>query len=155
MEQIKIIKVSENNKDFQKLCSDLEKFQYQLISVLSETDYSLTNDLKDVKAFVMYYGKIAIGSIGLRHINNESCEIVRVYVADKYRGKGYAMLLFSKIEEYACEIGYKRAEMVTWSVSTSALTLYKKLGYKRSEEKISDWFKGLKYVELHKNLIIK
>ncbi len=153
MEQLKIKKVSGKNKDFQILCLDLEKFQHQLLPVLSETGYSLTDDLQDIKvAFVMYDGEIAIGSIGIKHIDNESCEIVRVFVADKYRGKGYGKLLFSKIEKYARKLGYKFAEMVAWSASTSALSLYKKIGYTSSEEKTSEWFKGLKYVELHKNL---
>src|SRR5574344_1646245 len=124
MEQLKIIKVSGNNKDFKKLCLDLENFQHQLLPVLSETGYSLTDDLKDIKAFVLYDKTIAIGSIGLKHIDSESCEIVRVFINEQYRGKGYARLLFSKIEDYARELGYKRAEMVAWSVSTSALFLY-------------------------------
>lgn len=149
---MQIVHVEENNKDFYDLCLSLQEFQHQMLPALAEGGYSLIDKLDDIKALVLYDGKIAIGSIGLKYINDETCEIVRVFVKNEYRGKGLAKLLFDKIENYARELGYKQAEMVTWAESTSALALYKKLGYVRSEEKISEWFKGLRYIELHKDL---
>ena len=46
----------------------------------------------------------------------------------------------------------ENAEMVAWTKAKSALRLYEKLGYSRSEEKVSEWFGGFGYVELIKNL---
>lgn len=152
MEQIKIVQVNGNNEDFRELCLMLEKFQHQLLPALGMKGYTLTDDLQDIKGFLLYHNGVAIGSIGIKRVDTETCEIVRVYVCDEYRGKGYAKMLFAKIEEYAKKLGYKRAEMVTWAASTAALSLYRKLGYTCSEEKLSEWFKGLKYIELHKNL---
>ncbi len=148
---MKIIKVEENNKDLGKLCLLLEKFQHQILPELAEKGYTLA-DTSGIDAFLLYDGKDAIGSIGLKHIDNNTCEIVRVFMKDEYRGNGFAQLLFNHIEEYARNFGYRRAELITWANSISALALYKKLGYIRSEEKKSEMFNGLKYVELHKEL---
>ena len=148
---MKIIQVDKNNKDFVELCLLLENFQHQMLPTLKEKGYTLT-DVEGITAFLLYDGEIAIGSIGIKQVDDKTCEIVRVYVRDECRGKGYAKLLFDHVEEYAREHGYVRAEMVTWAESTSALALYKKLGYTLSDVKISEWFKGLEYVELHKDL---
>lgn len=119
---------------------------------LAEKGYTLTENLEEVKGFLLYFNNKAIGSIGLKHINAETCEIERVFVCEEFRGKGYSRLLFDKIEEYARKLGYKSAEMITWTTSTAALGLYKKLGYSCSEEKQSEWLKGSSYVELYKAL---
>ena len=69
---MEIIKVDSSNKDFYDLCLKLEKFQHNLIPALDKGGYTLTDGLEDIKAFVMYDGKIAMGSIGLKHINDEA-----------------------------------------------------------------------------------
>lgn len=149
---MEIVKVSGTNKDFVKMCECLEEFQFNMIPILKEKDYSLTDDLEEIVGFVLYNGKMPLASIGLKKIDDESCEIVRVFVSENYRGKGFAGMLFEKVEGLAKEFGYRRAEMVAWCDAKSALRLYEKLGYKKSEEKISEWFGGSKYVELYKDL---
>lgn len=149
---MEIIKVNGKHQDFKNLCEELENFQFDMIPVLKEKEYSLTDDLNDITGYVLYDGEKPIGSIGLKNVNQDICEIVRVFVLEEYRGNGYARILFEKIENLAREIGYKKAEMVAWCDAGSALRLYEKLGYKKSEEKSSEWFGGSKYVELHKNL---
>ncbi len=149
---MEIVKVDGNNKDFKLMCENLENFQFNMIPVLKEKDYCLTDDLGDVVGFVLYDKNKPAGSIGLKKISDESCEIVRVYILDDYRGNGYAGMLFEKVENLAKEMGFKKAEMVAWVLAKSALKLYEKLGYIKSEEKISEWFGGFKYVELYKNL---
>ncbi len=149
---MEIIKVDGGDKDFELMCKELENFQYNMIPVLKEKDYSLTDDLGDITGFVLYDNEKPIGSIGLKKITDDSCEIVRVFVLESCRGNGYAGMLFEKIENLAKELGFKNAEMVAWVSAKSALRLYEKLGYKKSEEKISEWFGGSKYVELYKKL---
>lgn len=148
---MKILQVSGENKDFLHLCKSLEDFQYKMIPVLKEKGYSLTNDLKDVTGLILYVNNKPVGSIGLKKISDETCEIVRVFVCAEHRGKGYSKLLFEKIENLAKALGYKRAEIVAWCKAKVAVNLYEKQGYTKSEEKISEWFGGDKYVEFFKN----
>lgn len=149
---MRCLKVKGSNKDFVYLSERLQDFQYQLLPVLKEKGYTLTKGLQDVVGYVLYIDNQPIGSIGLKSVSNEVCEIVRVFVSEKFRGNGYATLLFDKIESLARELGFKKAEMVAWCEAEQALGLYKKLGYTCSEEKLSEWYAGLKYVELYKNL---
>lgn len=149
---MKILRVNGSNKDFVYLCEELENFQFNLMPVLREKGYCLTDDLHEIEGFILYDNEKPIGSIGLKRINEDTCEIVRVFISDNYRGNGYAGLLFEKIEDLAKNMGFIKAEMVAWSLSVSALALYKKLGYKFSEEKKSEWFEGFYYIELTKDL---
>ena len=149
---MKIVRVSGDNKDFVFLCKKLEEFQFGLMPILRNKGYELTSDLNLVEGFILYIDDVAVGSIGLKKITDDVCEIVRVFVSEKYRGKGYAVRLFEKIEALAKEKGYKRVEMVAWTKAKSALRLYEKLGFEKSEEKISERFGGFGYVELFKNL---
>lgn len=147
-----IKQVNGTDKDLFLLSKRLEDFQFALMPMLKEKGYSLTDDLSDILGFILYDGNKPIASIGLRKADNSRCEIVRVFVEEDYRGKGFAKQLFENIENFAVASGYKVAEMVAWSKSESAIALYKKLGYKSSEEKNSEWFSGLKYIEFEKEL---
>lgn len=149
---MEILKVNGTNPDFVYLSGELEKFQFSMLPVLKEKDYSLTEDLEYVIGYVLYIDGKPIGSIGLKPISNNACEIVRVFISENYRGNNYAKLLFEKIENLAKEMGFEKAEMVAWAKATSALRLYEKLNYNKGEEKISEWYGGNGYVELYKEL---
>lgn len=149
---MKIVKVEGSNEDFKKMCECLENFQFNMIPILKEKEYSLMDDLNEITGFVLYDNEKPIGSIGLKKITDRSCEIVRVFVLEEYRGNGYAGMLFKKIEDLAREFGFERVEMVAWVLAKSALRLYEKLGYVKTEERVSEWFGGEKYVEFYKNL---
>ena len=149
---MQIEKVNGEHKDFAYLCKQLEDFQYNLIPVLKEKNYTLTDDLKEITGFVLYVENNPVGSIGLKKVTNETCQIVRVFVDEKYRGKGYATILLEKVENFAKQMKYKKAEIIAWCESTAAVNLYKKFNYSFSEEKSSEWYGGHKYVELFKVL---
>lgn len=147
-----ILKVAGRNPDFVFLCEELEKFQYNMLPVLKEKDYSLTNDLDDVEGFILYVDNKPIGSIGLKRISKDVCEIVRVFVHEDYRGRGYAKTLFKQVEDYARLLGFKKAQIVAWAKATTALKLYQKQNYTMSEEKLSEWYGGHGYYEFFKHL---
>ena len=147
-----IKKVQGTNKDFAYLCGELENYQYCLLPGLNKTNYSLTNDLDDVIGFVLMDEKKPLASIGIKRVSSETCELVRVFVCEEYRKRGYATKLFAKIENLAKTLGYKKIELVVWCDATSAVSLYKKLGFVLKEEKISEYFGGFKYAEYYKNI---
>ena len=148
---MEIKQVNGTHPDFFKLSKALENFQFNLMPVLKEKGYSLTENLEEITGFILYNNDKPVGSIGLKKINENTCEIVRVFIDENFRGNGYSKMLFEKAEKHAKELGFKKAEMVAWCKAESALTLYKKLNYIFSEEKESEWFTGLKYIELFKN----
>jgi len=150
---MKVVKVNGGeSKDFFDLCEKLQNFQYSIKPDLKEKGYILTDSLQDVTGFVLYINNKPVGSIGLRKVKDDTCEIVRVFVDESYRCKGYATMLFDKIETLAKEMGFKNLEITAWCFAESAVRLYKKLNYICSEEKTSEWYGGYKYVELFKTI---
>lgn len=77
-------------------------------------------------------GKIA-GCIALRKLDDEKCEMKRLYVRPEYRGHGIATVLVEKILEDAVEIGYSWIYLDTLPELQSAVELYEKLGFERTE----------------------
>lgn len=144
--------VKGNDEIFATLTNKLQDFQYDLMSELKIQGYNLTDDLAEVDGFVLCENEKPIASIGLKQVSKIRAEIVRVFVDENYRGNGYAKLMFDIIENHARQSGYIEVEMIAWTKSVVALVLYKKLGYEFSHEKTSEWFFGLKYVELYKKL---
>lgn len=151
-DNLTIKQVKGNDKIFVVLTKKLQDFQYDLMPELKNQGYNLTDDLEEIEGFVLCENEKPIASIGIKQISKTRAEIVRVFVDENYRGKGYAKLMFDIIENHARLGGYTEVEMIAWTKSVAALGLYKKLGYEFSEEKKSEWFAGLKYVELYKKL---
>ena len=73
-------------------------------------------------------GEVA-GCIGLRCIDNENCEMKRLYVYPAFRGKHIAEALTRRIIADARAIGYRAMLLDTLPFLRGALQLYKKLGF--------------------------
>ena len=149
---MQIKQVNGTDPIFFEFSKKLENFQFNLMPVLKEKGYSLTENLDEITGFILYINDEPVGSIGLKQIDDDTCEIVRVFVDENHRGNGHARLLFEAVEKHAKALGYKKAEMIAWCKAKSALALYKKLNFISSLPKESEWFTGLEYVELFKEL---
>ena len=69
------------------------------------------------------------GCIGLRKLDNENCEMKRLYVKPEFRGKNIGHILVEKIVEDARNIGYTHILLDTFPFLETAIKLYKKLGF--------------------------
>lgn len=69
------------------------------------------------------------GCIGLRKIDNENCEMKRLYVRPEFRGNKIARNLVTMIIDDAKKIGYKNMLLDTLPFLKEAIHLYKKLGF--------------------------
>lgn len=73
-------------------------------------------------------GELA-GCIGLRKIDEQNCEMKRLYVRSKFRGKQIGHQLIQKIINDAKEIGYSYMLLDTLPFLQSAVHMYKKFGF--------------------------
>ena len=69
------------------------------------------------------------GCIALRKIDDENCEMKRLYVKPDFRGKKIGNILVERIIEDAKSIGYKHILLDTFPFLETAIKLYKKLGF--------------------------
>ncbi|KQY48602.1 GNAT family N-acetyltransferase [Rhizobium sp. Root483D2] len=70
-------------------------------------------------------GCIALHKFGLQG----DAEIKRLFVKAEYRGRGIGMALLNSAIDAAREMGYRRVVLDTLPTMTSAITIYKSLGF--------------------------
>ena len=76
-------------------------------------------------------GEIA-GTISLRKIRENAGEIKRMYVKPKFRGKKLGNLLIEEVIEVSQGNDYSRLYLDTAHFMSSAISLYKKFGFKET-----------------------
>lgn len=95
-------------------------------------------ELKDLKAkygapygrlYLAYASNEVAGCIGLKKIDEENCEMKRLYVRPQFRGKHIGNQLISKIITDAKEIGYSYMLLDTLPFLQSAIHMYQNYGF--------------------------
>jgi GNAT superfamily N-acetyltransferase len=74
-----------------------------------------------------------IGCAALRRIDEQVCELKRMFVLPQFRGKGAGKALARKLIEDARTIGYGCMRLDTGNFLTAAVQLYESLGFQRIE----------------------
>ena len=88
------------------------------------------------------------GSIALRPIDGEYCEMKRLYVRKEFRGLGLGLNLIEKLIDHAKKVGYKYMRLDTLPSMKKAITLYKGLGFYEIDPYIYNPIKGTHFMEL-------
>jgi len=70
------------------------------------------------------------GCTALRKIEENICELKRMYVKPKFRRKGMGKVMAQEIIRRAKKIGYKKMRLDTLKTMKTALNIYKSLGFK-------------------------
>ena len=112
----------ENDSSFQKYL-DIQNYSEEMEHL--ESKYGLPEG----RLYLVYCDEELAGCIGLRKIDNKKCEMKRVYVRPKFRGRKIGNLLVEKIIDDAKKIGYSHMLLDTLPFLKSAIHMYKKYGF--------------------------
>ena len=89
------------------------------------------------------------GCVALHKLDDEFCEMKRLYVRPQYRGKGLGKALAERIIVEAREIGYKKLRLDTVEpVMRTAVAMYRQLGFREIAPYRSNPIEGALYMEL-------
>lgn len=140
------------SKDLQ---SDLINF-YRIVLPESGRELDLNGRHKVFNNIDLYYDKFwclcddnkLIGTVGLKSIDKEKCELKALYLYKSYHGQGLGYMLLSKAIECAKQEGYSEIYLDTLSTSERAIRLYKSVGFEETnrynDNQVADVFMVLK-----------
>jgi GNAT superfamily N-acetyltransferase len=78
---------------------------------------------------VGWSGGVAICCGGVKRLDDQTCEIKKMYVVPERRGTGVARILLHELEARARELGYATARLDTGPKQANARGLYEDEGY--------------------------
>ncbi len=81
----------------------------------------------------LFDGKDLIGTVALKKLNDEHCELKSLYLLEQYHKKGLGYQLLKTAILKAQQDGYKEMYLDTLSSSHKAISLYEKMGFIRIE----------------------
>lgn len=90
----------------------------------------------------------AIGCVALRRINDAICEMKRLYVKPEFRGQKIGQLLADQIIQDAVKLKYDYMVLDTFTSLSSAVNLYKKLGFYEIEPYYQNPLENVIYMQL-------
>ena len=84
----------------------------------------------DGRLFLARWENEPAGCVALRKLEPDTCEMKRLYLSPKFRGKGIGKILAEFIIQQARDIGYQRMRLDTIQNNMQeAIALYRQLGF--------------------------
>lgn len=131
--EIEIRRTSPTNPGFLELIGllDLELWER---NPGRQSDYVAHNILSaDTRTVVARLDNKPVASGAFRKLDSKTAEIKRMYVRDENRGQGISKIVLAELESWAKEEGCTRAILETGMPHFEAIWLYKKSGYRITE----------------------
>jgi len=80
--------------------------------------------------WVMLQGDAVVGTVGIRQLDGNTCELKRMDLARELRGQGHGRRLLQTAVKFAREVGYRRIVLNTAEGMSAARWLYSRFGFK-------------------------
>ena len=93
-------------------------------------------------------GDRVVGCVAVRRIDQNICEMKRLFVMPGYRGEGIGRKLAERIIEDSRDLGYRLIRLDTLERLTEAMKLYRSLGFRRIYPYYENPLSGVVYWEL-------
>lgn len=131
----------EMNREFEKY---LDKQNYNEELTHLEEKYGMPYG----RLYAAYVEGVPAGCVGLRRIDDENCELKRLYVRPEYRDIHLGSALMLRVIGDAREIGYSHIMLDTIPVLDRAIEMYRRYGFYEIESYNGSPMDGLLYMKL-------
>ena len=92
-------------------------------------------------------GTLTVGCVGFRKLEENICEMKRLYVIDAYKGMGIGKILVEKIIAEAAQKNYKKMRLDTINTMKAALNIYYQSGFYEIEAYYHNPHDNIVYLE--------
>ncbi len=90
----------------------------------------------------------AIGCVGVRALDPETCELKRLFVVPAHRGGGTGLRLLEGAVSEARRLGYRRLRLDTIPGMERAQAMYERFGFREIDAYTENPIAGTRYLEL-------
>lgn len=100
---------------------------------------------------VLYLAKseeLAVGCFAIRALDDNACELKRMYLREGARGKGVGKKMLELSIKVGKQLGYKKMRLDTLPTMQAAIGLYKSLGFYEIEPYRHNPIAGTKFLEI-------
>ncbi|NJM79242.1 MAG: GNAT family N-acetyltransferase [Flavobacterium sp.] len=126
---IQVLKTDSSNTHFIALVAQLDK-ELAIRDGEDHSFYAQFNSINTIKhVIVLYDDELPVACGAIKHFDENSIEVKRMFVPINFRQKGFAILVLNEIEKWAKELGYKSLILETGLKQPEAISLYKKYGF--------------------------
>ena len=101
--------------------------------------YSRLSDVDDAETvyadralFVCGADSAIIGTGAIKRVEDGTCEMVRMFVAEAYRGRGIARAIADELIGFGRRAGYDRMRLSSNNALTASHRLYERMGFQRA-----------------------
>ncbi len=113
----------ENMNAYLEKAFNLKQLEKELSNISSQFFFVYFNNE------VAGYLKVNINNAQSEEMGEESLEIERIYLMDKFQKHGLGKYLLNKANEIAMECGKKKIWLGVWEKNENAIAFYEKLGF--------------------------
>ncbi len=113
----------ENMKAYLEAAFNIKQVEKELSNPLSHFFLVSINDE------IAGYLKVNTGDAQSEEMDDDSLEIERIYIINKFQKNGLGKYLFNKAKDVAMEQNKKKIWLGVWEKNENAISFYKKLGF--------------------------
>lgn len=81
------------------------------------------------RLYLVYGDGMLVGCVGLKKVDEENCEVKRLYVKPAFRGHRIGDVMVARLISDAREIGYRHLLLDTLPFLRTAIKMYQRLGF--------------------------
>jgi len=126
---IEVVKTNSSNKDFIDLVTKLDE-DLAIRDGDEHSFYAQFNSIDVIKYVIVLYSEdIPVACGAIKHFDEDTMEVKRMYVLDDFRGKGFATKVLIALEKWTIDLKCKKLILETGKKQPEAIQLYEKNGF--------------------------